>query len=65
MTFKGFSQLTYKPLLVHLTIEKGSHLKVIYGSAFGFHVIDLDTSNQIDIYLPSQVCLFYFIFDFS
>jgi len=62
MTFKVFSQLTYKPLLVDLTIEEGSRLKVIYGSSHGFHAIDLDTSNQIDIYLPSQV--FYFTFSF-
>ena len=55
MTFKVFSQLLYRPLLVDLTIEEGSRLKVIYGSTYGFHAIDLDTSNQIDIYLPSQV----------
>ena len=55
MTFKVFSQLTYSPLLVDLTIEEGSRLKVIYGSKYGFHAIDLDTSNQIDIYLPPQV----------
>jgi misshapen/NIK-related kinase len=55
MTFKVFSQLAYHPLLVDLTIEEGSRLKVIYGSSYGFHAIDLDTSNQIDIYLPSQV----------
>ncbi|CAF1295720.1 unnamed protein product [Rotaria magnacalcarata] len=55
MTFKVFSQLTYRPLLVDLTIEEGSRLKVIYGSSCGFHAIDLDTSNQIDIYLSSQL----------
>jgi hypothetical protein len=55
MTFKVFTQLTYRPLLVDLTIEEGSRLKVIYGSSYGFHAIDLDTSNQIDIYLPAQV----------
>ena len=52
---KVFSHLNYRPLLVDLTIEEGSRLKVIYGSKYGFHAIDLDTSNQIDIYLPSQV----------
>jgi misshapen/NIK-related kinase len=65
MTFKVFSQLPYHPLLVDLTIEEGSRLKVIYGSEYGFHAIDLDTSNQIDIYLPSQVFLslsFLFLF---
>ena len=49
MRFKVFSQLNYSPLLVDLTIEEGSH--------YGFHAIDLDTSNQIDIYLPQQVLL--------
>lgn len=62
MTFKVFSQLIYRPLLVDLTIEEGSRLKVIYGSTYGFHAIDLDTSNQIDIYLPSQVFLFHIFF---
>jgi len=68
MTFKVFSQLAYRPLLVDLTIEEGSRLKVIYGSSYGFHAIDLDTSNQIDIYLPSQVFLslsFLFKFKFN
>lgn len=55
MTFKVFSQLKSNPLLVDLTIEEGSRLKVIYASNIGFHAIDLDTSNQIDIYLPQQV----------
>ncbi len=62
MTFKVFSQLPYRPLLVDLTIEEGSRLKVIYGSEYGFHAIDLDTSNQIDIYLPSQVYLFFLFY---
>jgi hypothetical protein len=65
MTFKVFSQLTYSPLLVDLTIEEGSRLKVIYGSKYGFHAIDLDTSNQIDIYLPSQVSFFLFFINYS
>jgi len=62
MTFKVFSQLTYHPLLVDLTIEEGSRLKVIYGSSYGFHAIDFDTSHQIDIYLPSQVFPLFFSF---
>jgi hypothetical protein len=64
MTFKVFSQLTYSPLLVDLTIEEGSRLKVIYGSKYGFHAIDLDTSNQIDIYLPQQVYISIFSISF-
>lgn len=64
MTFKVFSQLKFDPLLVDLTIEEGSRLKVIYGSHYGFHAIDLDTSNHIDIYLPQQVFL-SFLFSIS
>ena len=47
MTFKVFSQLKWNPLLVDLTIEEGSRLKVIYGSSCGF--------DTIDLYLPSEV----------
>ena len=63
MTFKVFSQLKYNPLLVDLTIEEGSRLKVIYASNYGFHAIDLDTSNQIDIYLPEQVRVLLLLID--
>lgn len=63
MTFKVFSQLKSNPLLVDLTIEEGSRLKVIYASNHGFHAIDLDTSNQIDIYLPEQVCFDFVYFE--
>jgi len=54
MAFKTFNNLLEKPLLVDLTVEEGQRLKVIYGSNRGFHVIDLDTSQVIDIYIPTH-----------
>lgn len=47
----------YRPLLVDLTIEEGTRLKVIYGSADGFHAVDLDSAAVYDIYLPKHVCM--------
>jgi TRAF2/NCK-interacting kinase len=55
MAFKAFSDLLYKPLLVDLTVEEGSRLKVIYGSAQGFHAIDLDSATVYDLYNPKHV----------
>lgn len=40
-----------------LTVEEGQRLKVIYGSSVGFHVIDVDSGNPYDIYIPSHVSL--------
>ncbi|XP_006616856.1 serine/threonine-protein kinase mig-15 isoform X5 [Apis dorsata] len=54
MAFKSFSELAHRPLLVDLTIEEGSRLKVIYGSADGFHAVDLDSATVYDIYLPKH-----------
>ncbi|XP_065207863.1 misshapen-like kinase 1 isoform X6 [Planococcus citri] len=54
MAFKSFSELSYRPLLVDLTVEEGSRLKVIYGSADGFHAVDLDSASVYDIYLPKH-----------
>lgn len=48
-------QYFFRPLLVDLTIEEGTRLKVIYGSADGFHAVDLDTANVYDIYIPKHV----------
>lgn len=42
-------------MLVDLTIEDSSRLKVIYGSAEGFHAVDLDSATVYDIYLPKHV----------
>lgn len=55
MAFKSFCELTYRPLLVDLTVEEGTRLKVIYGSADGFHAVDLDSASVYDIYLPKHV----------
>lgn len=55
MAFKAFGELMHKPLLVDLTIEEGSRLKVIYGSAQGFHAVDLDSATVFDIYIPAHV----------
>ncbi|ESO06497.1 hypothetical protein HELRODRAFT_106153 [Helobdella robusta] len=52
MAFKSFSGLTYKPLLVDLTVEESQRLKVVYGSCHGFHGIDLDTSSIFNIFMP-------------
>ncbi|XP_071838499.1 serine/threonine-protein kinase mig-15-like isoform X2 [Apostichopus japonicus] len=53
MAFKSFTSLNHRPLIVDLTIEDKQKLKVIYGSAGGFHVIDLDSATVKDIYRPS------------
>uniref|UniRef100_A0A8C3UUT8 non-specific serine/threonine protein kinase n=1 Tax=Catharus ustulatus TaxID=91951 RepID=A0A8C3UUT8_CATUS len=55
MAFKSFSDLQHKPLLVDLTVEEGQRLKVIFGSHTGFHVIDVDSGNSYDIYIPSHI----------
>ncbi|XP_073731660.1 TRAF2 and NCK interacting kinase a isoform X4 [Misgurnus anguillicaudatus] len=55
MAFKSFTELQHKPQLVDLTVEEGQRLKVIYGSSVGFHVIDVDSGNPYDIYIPSHI----------
>uniref|UniRef100_A0A671SSC5 non-specific serine/threonine protein kinase n=1 Tax=Sinocyclocheilus anshuiensis TaxID=1608454 RepID=A0A671SSC5_9TELE len=55
MAFKSFTDLQHKPMLVDLTVEEGQRLKVIYGSSVGFHVIDVDSGNPYDIYIPSHI----------
>lgn len=60
--FQSFTELQHRPQLVDLTVEEGQRLKVIYGSCVGFHVIDVDSGNPYDIYIPSHVrlkCRFY------
>ncbi|CAD7081846.1 unnamed protein product [Hermetia illucens] len=54
MAFKNFGELNHRPLLVDLTIEDQSRLKVIYGSAEGFHAVDLDSAAVYNIYLPKH-----------
>uniref|UniRef100_A0A8C5PNU7 non-specific serine/threonine protein kinase n=1 Tax=Leptobrachium leishanense TaxID=445787 RepID=A0A8C5PNU7_9ANUR len=55
MAFKSFSSLHQKPLFVDLTVENGQRLKVIYGSAVGFHAIDVDSGTVCDLYLPTHI----------
>ncbi|XP_010884543.2 TRAF2 and NCK-interacting protein kinase isoform X3 [Esox lucius] len=55
MAFKSFTDLQHRPQLVDLTVEEGQRLKVIYGSCLGFHVIDVDSGNPYDIYVPSHI----------
>uniref|UniRef100_A0A4W5QRE0 non-specific serine/threonine protein kinase n=1 Tax=Hucho hucho TaxID=62062 RepID=A0A4W5QRE0_9TELE len=50
-----FTDLQHRPQLVDLTVEEGQRLKVIYGSSLGFHVIDVDSGNPYDIYVPSHI----------
>uniref|UniRef100_A0AAR2LG55 non-specific serine/threonine protein kinase n=1 Tax=Pygocentrus nattereri TaxID=42514 RepID=A0AAR2LG55_PYGNA len=52
---QSFTDLQHKPQLVDLTVEEGQRLKVIYGSSVGFHVIDVDSGNPYDIYIPSHI----------
>jgi len=54
MAFKTFSELQYKPLLVDLTVEEGTRLKVLYGSSSGFHAVDLDSASVYDIHIPKH-----------
>nr|CAB3267141.1 TRAF2 and NCK-interacting protein kinase-like [Phallusia mammillata] len=55
MAFKSFSDLPHKPMIVDLTVEEGSRLKLLYGSAYGFHAIDVDTGQNYDLYIPSHL----------
>ncbi|KDR14763.1 Serine/threonine-protein kinase mig-15 [Zootermopsis nevadensis] len=55
MAFKSFGDLMHRPLLVDLTVEEGTRLKVIYGSADGFHAVDLDSASVYDIYIPKHI----------
>lgn len=61
---QSFNELPQRPLLVDLTVEEGSRLKVIYGSEVGFHAIDVDSGNIYDIYIPSHVSVCLCINDF-
>lgn len=59
---QSFGELAHRPLLVDLTIEDQSRLKVIYGSAEGFHAVDLDSATVYDIYLPKHVRIYMKIY---
>lgn len=54
MAFKSFTDLANKPQIVDLLVEEGQRLKVVYGSNCGFHAIDVDTTSNYDLYIPSH-----------
>lgn len=43
------AELQHKPMLVDLTVEEGTRLKVLYGSQSGFHAVDLDSARYCQI----------------
>lgn len=55
MPFKSFTDLPHRPLLVHLTVEEDSRIKLVYGSEKGFHAIDTETEKKYDLYIPSYI----------
>ena len=55
LSLQSFKELTQQPVIVHLTVEESARLKVLYGSAVGFHAIDLDSASIYDIYVPQNV----------
>lgn len=62
---QSFGELNHRPLLVDLTVEEQTRLKVIYGSADGFHAVDLDSATVYDIYLPKHVSQHSVIFQLN
>ena len=52
--YSATPELQHKPVLVDLTVEEGTRLKVLYGSSSGFHAVDLDSASVYDIYLPKH-----------
>lgn len=54
MLYKRFEALVNRPMIVDLTVEEGTKLKVIYGSDRGFHAIDIESGTPYDLYLPNH-----------
>jgi len=54
MLYKRFEALVHRPMIVDLTVEEGTKLKVIYGSDRGFHAIDIESGTPYDLYLPNH-----------
>lgn len=52
MSFKTFSDLPMKPVLVDMAYEMAGGSRVLYASTIGFHAIDLDTGTVQDLYIP-------------
>ncbi|ETE69058.1 Mitogen-activated protein kinase kinase kinase kinase 4, partial [Ophiophagus hannah] len=44
-----------KPYHKFMAFKNGQRLKVIYGSAVGFHAIDVDSGSVYDLYLPTHI----------
>jgi TRAF2/NCK-interacting kinase len=55
MLYKRFENLAHRPLIVDLTVEEGTKLKVIFGSERGFHAIDIESGHPYDLYTPSHI----------
>ena len=45
ISYYNIPELQHKPMLVDLTVEEGTRLKVLYGSQSGFHAVDLDSAR--------------------
>lgn len=54
MLFKVFTNIPDKPVMVDLIVEESQKIKILYASNRGFHGIDLDTSANFDLYIPSH-----------
>ena len=70
MPYKSFHNLNKRPMIVHMTVEEGSRIKVrliwmffnlnirfqiLYGTEIGFHAIDTETETRYDLYIPKFV----------
>jgi len=55
MPYKHFTDLPYRPLIVDITVEEDSRIKILYGSSKGFHAIDTETEMKYDLYIPSYI----------
>lgn len=54
MLYKSFQNLANRPLVVDLTVEDGTKLKIIYGSERGFHAIDIESGSPYDLFIPTH-----------
>ena len=59
---QSFGDLAQKPQIVDLTVEEGQRLKVLYGSKYGFHAVDVDTASVYDLYIPQHVSFEHTVF---
>ncbi|XP_065177918.1 misshapen-like kinase 1 [Sycon ciliatum] len=54
MAFKSFVDVAQRPLLVDMFVHDSTKLKLVYCSAEGFHIIDMETGHIGDLYIPFQ-----------